>query len=86
MLATRLMHSLQRDGLKITIIALLGAAIAAPSFAQPGPGMGGMGPGQGKGMRFTFNKDNTAGWSDWDRTLTLPVVKGLKPYDADFEL
>jgi thiosulfate/3-mercaptopyruvate sulfurtransferase len=26
------------------------------------------------------------GWSDWDRTLTLPVVKGAKPYDADFEL
>jgi thiosulfate/3-mercaptopyruvate sulfurtransferase len=26
------------------------------------------------------------GWSDWDRTLTLPVVKGHKPYDADFDL
>lgn len=26
------------------------------------------------------------GWSDWDRTLTLPVVKGTKPFDADFEL
>ncbi|MDP3514416.1 MAG: rhodanese-like domain-containing protein [Sulfuritalea sp.] len=26
------------------------------------------------------------GWSDWDRTLTLPVVKGIKPFDADFEL
>lgn len=26
------------------------------------------------------------GWSDWDRTLTLPVVKGAKPFDADFEL
>lgn len=26
------------------------------------------------------------GWSDWDRTLTLPIVKGNKPYDADFEL
>jgi thiosulfate/3-mercaptopyruvate sulfurtransferase len=26
------------------------------------------------------------GWSDWDRTLTLPVVKGNKPFDADFEL
>lgn len=26
------------------------------------------------------------GWSDWDRTLTLPVVKGGKPFDADFEL
>lgn len=26
------------------------------------------------------------GWSDWDRTLTLPIVKGGKPYDADFDL
>ncbi|MFN6960999.1 MAG: sulfurtransferase [Rhodocyclaceae bacterium] len=26
------------------------------------------------------------GWGDWDRTLTLPVVKGSKPFDADFEL
>lgn len=26
------------------------------------------------------------GWSDWDRTLTLPVVKGAAPYDADFSL
>jgi len=26
------------------------------------------------------------GWSDWDRTLTLPVVKGIKPFDTDFEL
>ena len=26
------------------------------------------------------------GWSDWDRTLTLPVVKGIKPFDADFDL
>lgn len=26
------------------------------------------------------------GWSDWDRTLTLPVAKGAKPFDAEFEL
>lgn len=26
------------------------------------------------------------GWSDWDRTLTLPVVKGSEPFDADFLL
>ena len=26
------------------------------------------------------------GWGDWDRTLTLPVTKGAKPFDADFEL
>ena len=51
----------------ITLIALLGAAVAAPSFAQPGPGMGGMGGmgmgGPGKGAGFAFNKDNTTGWA-----------------------
>lgn len=58
----------------ITLVALLGAAMVVPSFAQPGPGMGGgpgvmsgMGPGggqgQGQGMRFAFDKDNTRGWS-----------------------
>lgn len=26
------------------------------------------------------------GWADWDRTLTLPVVKGTKSFDAEFEL
>lgn len=26
------------------------------------------------------------GWADWDRTLTLPIIKGDKPFDADFEL
>jgi len=26
------------------------------------------------------------GWADWDRTLTLPIVKGSRPLDADFEL
>lgn len=26
------------------------------------------------------------GWSDWDRSLTLPVVKGGAPFDADFSL
>jgi thiosulfate/3-mercaptopyruvate sulfurtransferase len=26
------------------------------------------------------------GWGDWDRTLTLPVVKGAKSFDADFDL
>lgn len=26
------------------------------------------------------------GWADWDRTLTLPVVKGNQPFDADFGL
>jgi thiosulfate/3-mercaptopyruvate sulfurtransferase len=26
------------------------------------------------------------GWSQWDRSLTLPVVQGDAPYDADFSL
>jgi thiosulfate/3-mercaptopyruvate sulfurtransferase len=26
------------------------------------------------------------GWSQWDRTLTLPVVEGEMPFDADFSL
>jgi len=26
------------------------------------------------------------GWSQWDHALTLPVVKGARPFDADFEL
>jgi len=54
----------------IVFAAFLGACLAAPVFAQPGPGGGpGMGPGGGPGargggaMRFDFNKDNTAGWS-----------------------
>lgn len=41
----------------ITLIALLGAAVAAPALAQTGPG-----PGPGGG-RFGFNKDNTPGWT-----------------------
>jgi hypothetical protein len=49
----------------LAIITLLGTAVAAPVFAQPGPGMGGMGQGQGqgKGMRFGFNQENTPGWT-----------------------
>jgi hypothetical protein len=46
---------------QFAMISLLGAALATPTFAQPGPGMGGMGPGQGRG--FAFNKGNTTGWS-----------------------
>jgi hypothetical protein len=46
----------------LTLIALFAGAVAAPSFAQPGPGMGG-GMGPGKGARFGFNKDNTPGWA-----------------------
>ena len=61
----------------IALIALLGASVALPVYAQPGsgpgggPGMGpgaGMGPGPGrgtkaKGPRFQFNRDNTYGWA-----------------------
>lgn len=50
----------------ITLVAVLGAAIAAPSFAQPGPGMGGMGMGgmgPGQGGRYAINQDNTTGWA-----------------------
>lgn len=51
----------------MTLIALLGATLTAPVFAQPGPGMGGgmgggMGPGKGGG-RFAFGSDNTVGWA-----------------------
>jgi len=34
-----------------------------------------------KDVRF-FN----GGWSQWDRSLTLPVVEGEKPFDADYSL
>lgn len=59
---------------QIAFTAILGAALAAPVLAQPGPG-GGMGPGMGpgggmgpgmgggRGMRYQFNKENTPGWS-----------------------
>ncbi|OIQ99651.1 hypothetical protein GALL_182300 [mine drainage metagenome] len=45
---------------QIALVAFLGAAVAAPVFAQPGPGMGAR---AGKAMRYAFNKDNTPGWS-----------------------
>lgn len=41
----------------ITMIALLGATLAAPTLAQQGMGMG---PGGG---RFAFDNDNTRGWA-----------------------
>ncbi|GAB1412609.1 MAG: hypothetical protein AMXMBFR31_23810 [Candidatus Desulfobacillus denitrificans] len=59
--------------------ALIGASLAVPVLAQPGPGMGpgsgmgpGMGPGMGgmggmgpgaRGMQYRFNQNNTPGWS-----------------------
>ncbi len=57
----------------ITLIALLGAALAAPVWAQPGPGMGGGpgmqnsapgGGGMGRGARaMRFDQNNTRGWA-----------------------
>ncbi len=61
----------------LALIALLGASVALPVYAQPGSGPGGgpgMGPGAGtgpgpgrghkaKGPRFQFSKDNTYGWT-----------------------
>jgi thiosulfate/3-mercaptopyruvate sulfurtransferase len=39
-----------------------------------------------KALGFKDVRIYNGGWADWDRTLTLPVVKGGKPFDADFEL
>ena len=57
---------------QLTLIALLGAALAVPVLAQQGNGGMGNGPGMqkqgagmgkmgGRGMRF--NQDNVSGWS-----------------------
>lgn len=49
---------------RLTLIALLGATLAAPVLAQPGPGMGGgMGGGGGMGRRFALDQNNTVGWT-----------------------
>lgn len=68
----------------ITMIALLGAALAAPVLAQPGPGMGGMGGmGPGRGM-MAFNKGNTPGWSlmtPEERTAHQQKMWSFKTYD-----
>jgi thiosulfate/3-mercaptopyruvate sulfurtransferase len=39
-----------------------------------------------KALDYKDVRVNDGGWSDWDRTLTLPVVKGNEPFDADFAL
>ena len=73
----------------ITLIALLGAALAAPAMAQQGPGMGG-GPcmqgggagGGGGGMRF--NQKNTPGWTlmtPEERTEMQTRMRAVKTYD-----
>ena len=69
----------------IALVAFLGAALAAPVFAQGGPGMGaGMGSRGGKAMRFSFNKDNTAGWSLMsaaERSVHHDKMLAAKTYD-----
>jgi hypothetical protein len=67
----------------LTMIALLAGVVAAPSFAQPGPGMGG-GMGPGKGARFGFNQNNTAGWAlmtPEERTANQQKMWSFKNYD-----
>jgi len=81
---------------QLAFAALLGAALAAPAFAQQGQGMGpgsGMGPGMGgmggmgpgaRGMRYQFNKDNTPGWSlmtPEERTAHHNAMMSAKTYE-----
>ena len=54
----------------IAVATFLSTSLAAPVFAQPGPGSGpGMGPSTGMGGKggkaahFAWNKGNIAGWS-----------------------
>jgi hypothetical protein len=73
----------------IALLAVLGASLASPVFAQPasGQGMGpgaGMGPGGGKAMQFNSNKDNTWGWklmSPEERTAQRDKMRATKTYD-----
>ncbi len=75
----------------IALIAMLGASLALPVYAQPGPGGGpgaGVGPGPGpaaKRPRFRFNQDNTYGWalmSAEERTAHRTKMLSAKTYDA----
>lgn len=79
---------------RLVFTALIGVALAAPAFAQMGPG-GGMGPGMGpgmgsmtgpgaRGMRYQFNKDNTPGWSlmtPEERTAHHDKMMAAKTYE-----
>ena len=67
----------------IALLAVLGASLASPAFAQPvgGPGMG---PGGGMGMRFNFDKDNTPGWALMnaeERAVHGTKMRNVKTYD-----
>jgi hypothetical protein len=81
---------------QIVLIALLGASVALPVYAQSGPGGGpgaGPGPGMGagpgggpagKGPRFDFDKNNTFGWklmSAEERTAHREKMLLAKTYD-----
>ena len=62
---------------QMAFVGLLGLALMAPVFAQPGPGMGG-----GMGMRF--NQDNTTGWSLMsadERSAHQSKMMSAKTYD-----
>lgn len=81
----------------IALIALLGAALAAPVLAQPGPGMGGMGGGPGMqnsapggggvgrgGRAMRFDQNNTRGWAlmtPEERAAHREKMLSLKTYD-----
>ena len=80
----------------ITLIALLGAALAAPVLAQPGPGMGGgpgmqnavpgsgPGPGAGMGRAMRFNQNNTPGWqlmTPDEQAAHREKMQSLKTYE-----
>lgn len=79
----------------ITLMALLGAALAAPVLAQPGPGAGGgmrggpcaqnAGPGAGGGPRaMQFGQDNTRGWmlmTPEERAAHREKMLSVKTYD-----
>lgn len=69
---------------QMSLIAVLAAALAAPVFAQPGPGMGGgMGPGKGGG-RFAIDNDNTVGWAlmtQEERNAHRQKMWSFKSYD-----
>ena len=69
---------------QLALLAILGAALAAPVAAQPGGGPG-MGPGGGgMGMRFNFDQDNTPGWALMDaqeRAAHSGKMRNAKTYD-----